>query len=267
MIGGGHSAANVLLDLAQLAEHDLRTSIIWAVRAADLSRVFGGGIADKLPARGKLGDDLRHLVDHGRLALALGFSVERIDRQGDGLLVFERAAQNPRVLGPVDRIIVCTGQRPDLSMTRELRLDLDPWLESARTLGPLIDPNLHSCGTVPPHGYKAACSSRARLLRGRRQELWSRADLPDGDRLRAGPLLAAHSRATRPPRRRSPRAAGNRGVLGQHTGRQTTRVPAAAADQRRSVSMRAASRMPRRSRLERRDVDADQNRQQRSKHP
>ena len=81
VIGGGHSAANVLLDLARLAEHDLRTSIIWAVRAPDLSRVFGGGIADKLPARGKLGDDLRHLVDHGRLELALGFSVERIDRQ------------------------------------------------------------------------------------------------------------------------------------------------------------------------------------------
>ena len=39
-------------------------------------------------------------------------------------------------------------------MTRELRLDLDPWLESARALGPMIDPNLHSCGTVPPHGYK-----------------------------------------------------------------------------------------------------------------
>ena len=37
-----------------------------------------------------------------------------------------------------------------LGMTRELRLDLDPWLESPRALGPMIDPNLHSCGTVPP---------------------------------------------------------------------------------------------------------------------
>ena len=154
VIGGGHSAANVLLDLAKLAETDLRTNVIWAVRAADLSRVFGGGGADKLPARGKLGEDMRHLVEHGRLTLALGFSVERIDRQGDGLVVSERAAQDPRTLGPVDRIIVCTGQRPDLVMTRELRLDLDPWLESSRALGPMIDPNLHSCGTVPPHGHK-----------------------------------------------------------------------------------------------------------------
>jgi hypothetical protein len=34
----------------------------------------------------------------------------------------------------------------------ELRLDLDPILGSTRALAPLIDPNEHSCGTVPPHG-------------------------------------------------------------------------------------------------------------------
>ena len=39
-------------------------------------------------------------------------------------------------------------------MTRELRLELDPWLESAKALGPLIDPNVHSCGSVPPHGHR-----------------------------------------------------------------------------------------------------------------
>ena len=155
VIGGGHSAANVLLDLAQLAEADRRTRAIWAVRAADLSRVFGGGRADRLPARARLGTDLKHLVDSGRLQLALRFGVDRIERRDDGLVVIERAAEDARALGPVDRIVVCTGQRPDLAMTRELRLDLDPWLESTRTLGPLIDPNLHSCGTVPPHGYRA----------------------------------------------------------------------------------------------------------------
>ena len=57
-------------------------------------------------------------------------------------------------LSAVDEIIVATGQRPDLAMTRELRLELDPWLESARALGPMIDPNVHSCGTVDPHGHR-----------------------------------------------------------------------------------------------------------------
>jgi hypothetical protein len=52
----------------------------------------------------------------------------------------------------VDEIIVATGFRPDLSILRELRLTIDPSLESSGIVGPLIDPNLHSCGSVRPHG-------------------------------------------------------------------------------------------------------------------
>src|SRR4029453_9409853 len=52
----------------------------------------------------------------------------------------------------VDTIIATTGFRPDLALLSELRLDLDPAVESPRTLAPLIDPNVHSCGSVPPHG-------------------------------------------------------------------------------------------------------------------
>ena len=39
-------------------------------------------------------------------------------------------------------------------MLGELRLDLDPAVESPRALASLIDPNVHSCGTVPPHGVE-----------------------------------------------------------------------------------------------------------------
>src|SRR5690606_26926433 len=35
---------------------------------------------------------------------------------------------------------------------QELRLAVDPALECAVALAPLIDPNVHSCGTVRPHG-------------------------------------------------------------------------------------------------------------------
>ena len=52
----------------------------------------------------------------------------------------------------VDRIVVATGFRPDLSFLRELRIELDPAVEAPPKLAPLIDPNFHSCGTVPPHG-------------------------------------------------------------------------------------------------------------------
>ena len=39
-------------------------------------------------------------------------------------------------------------------MIREVRIDLDASLESVFDLAELIDPNIHSCGTVRPHGEK-----------------------------------------------------------------------------------------------------------------
>ena len=54
--------------------------------------------------------------------------------------------------GRSTRSIVATGFRPDLSVLGELRLELDPIVEAPTRLAPLIDPNVHSCGTVPPHG-------------------------------------------------------------------------------------------------------------------
>jgi thioredoxin reductase len=154
VVGAGHSAANVLLDLAKLAEEVPGTAISWVTRSANLTRVFGGGTADQLPARGELGADVKELVDSSRVELVAGFSVGAVRREGERLVLTGETASGLRELEPADRIIVATGQRPDLSLTRELRLDLDPWIESAKALGPLIDPNLHSCGSVPPHGHR-----------------------------------------------------------------------------------------------------------------
>ena len=41
-----------------------------------------------------------------------------------------------------------------MELARELRTDPDPWLECPRGLAAQIDPNLHACGTVMPHGYR-----------------------------------------------------------------------------------------------------------------
>lgn len=152
--GAGHSAANALLELARLAETEPGTSAIWVTRSTDLVRIYGGGDADALPARGELGADVRDLAESGRVRLVTGFSTIAV-REVDGRLAVEgQTTDGLQTVGPVDRIIVATGQRPDLSLTRELRLDLDPWLESVKLLGPLIDPNEHSCGDVPPHGHR-----------------------------------------------------------------------------------------------------------------
>lgn len=155
VVGAGHSAANSLLALAELSRQQTGTQLLWAVRGTDLRRVFGGGAEDALPARGQLGTSLSELQKSGGLLLATDFRVEKIDREGDTLVVTGRSSDGAkRRLDGIDEIICATGQRPDYTIARELRIKLDPWLESSEALGPLIDPNLHSCGTVRPHGHK-----------------------------------------------------------------------------------------------------------------
>jgi hypothetical protein len=154
VVGAGHSAANGILGLAELARTTPGTSIVWATRSSNLSRVFGGGDDDGLPARGKLGAELRALVESGAVSLTRDFRIELLREVSGRLEVVGRRLGEPFVLRDLDAIISSTGQRPDLAMSRELRLALDPALECASVLGPLIDPNQHSCGTVRPHGAR-----------------------------------------------------------------------------------------------------------------
>lgn len=153
VVGSGHSAVGSLLALAELAEQDSATHIVWAVRGQDISKVFGGGVADGLPARGALGLRLRALVDGGRLEIHQGFKIRSISRHAHQMNVEALNLHLPGIYG-VDRIVAATGARPDHSITRELRTEHDPWLESTVQLAPLIDPNEHSCGSVRPHGHR-----------------------------------------------------------------------------------------------------------------
>ncbi|MDQ6674993.1 MAG: flavoprotein, partial [Chloroflexota bacterium] len=75
--------------------------------------------------------------------------IAEVRRTADGLVLM---GEDGEMLGPVDEIVCATGFRPDLSISRELRLDLDAAVEAPSALAPLIDPNIHSCGSVPPHG-------------------------------------------------------------------------------------------------------------------
>lgn len=153
VIGGGHSALNALIDLAALREVAPETQILWILRKEHIEAAFGGEDLDGLPARGALGSQARHLVESGAVTALTPFRVAAIRRSEAGLLVTGEHGGRPSSFS-ADELIVATGFRPDLSMLREVRLTLDPWLECAEALGPLIDPNLHSCGTVRPHGAK-----------------------------------------------------------------------------------------------------------------
>lgn len=146
--GSGASAFNVLLDLTKLIQQAPETKVIWVIRRALTGRVFGGGEADELPERGSLGQRVRNLVEQGTFQIASEFKATRIQRVGNQLEV----SSDTQTLAPVDEIIVTTGFRPDVSLFSELRVSLDAAVESPVALASMIDPNLHSCGTVPPHG-------------------------------------------------------------------------------------------------------------------
>jgi thioredoxin reductase len=148
VVGSGHSAFNALLSLLDLVEAEPATQVTWAIRRAEPGQMFGGGADDQLSARGALGDRVRALLGRGALTQLTGFRVERIESAA----ALEVHADDGRVV-VVDEIVAATGFRPNLEMLRELRLNLDDRNEAPAALAPLIDPNLHSCGSVPPHGW------------------------------------------------------------------------------------------------------------------
>src|SRR5919106_4259880 len=147
IVGSGHSAFNAILDLVALRESEPATEILWAIRGGAPERSYGGGGDDQLPARGALGASIRALVADGSVEVSTGFHTRSI-ASDDGRLI---VSDGDRRL-VADEVIAATGFRPDLDLLRELRLDLDDRVEAPRELAPLIDPNLHSCGSVSPHG-------------------------------------------------------------------------------------------------------------------
>ena len=151
VLGAGHSAVGTLIDLVTLAKSSPGMEVTWLVRRDDPAKSFGGGVNDKLVARGALGSMLAELVKNGSLKVETGFRVTHLSVADDGLRIGAGSACGGRAL-TVDELIVATGFRPELGFLSELRLQLDPVLDCPPALAPLIDPNEHSCGTVRPHG-------------------------------------------------------------------------------------------------------------------
>jgi hypothetical protein len=152
VIGMGHSAANTLLALAELRDSEPGTEITWAIRGRSARRLYGGGTADELPGRGALGTRLKAAVESGAIALLTDFTITELAPQPDGRLLVTSNNPDGQQSVTVDALAAATGFRPDIDIFRELHLSLDPVLEAPVALAPLIDPNVHSCGTVEPHG-------------------------------------------------------------------------------------------------------------------
>jgi thioredoxin reductase len=155
VVGSGHSAMTAVNDLAATARTrrvetlQSGTRVSWVLRRGMVGDTFGGGSADELPQRGALGVRARQAVEDGVVDLITGFRVERVEQTDTGVVL---VAEDGRRLDPADHVVVLTGFRPDLSFLSEMRLNLDPVLQAPAGLAGEIDPNLHSCGSVRPHG-------------------------------------------------------------------------------------------------------------------
>lgn len=151
VVGAGHSAANTLLNLAALAEAEPATRITWVIRNASAARVTTSS-DDELAARASIGARVDALVASGAIEVLDRFEIARLSRRGEAIhLVGSRVGE--LVEHDTDLLVNATGFRPNLDMLREVRLELDEIVEAPKRLAPLIDPNVHSCGTVEPHGF------------------------------------------------------------------------------------------------------------------
>ena len=151
VVGSGHSALTVLVALTALAQDEPTTRISWVLRRGTVDAVFGGD-DDQLPARGALGRHARRAAGDGHVRIVRGFRTGAVERDAAGALAL--VSVDGQRVDAVDEVVALTGFRPDLSWLSEVRLGLDPVLQAPVALAPLIDPNVHSCGTVPPHGVK-----------------------------------------------------------------------------------------------------------------
>ncbi|MCC6537638.1 MAG: NAD(P)-binding domain-containing protein [Bryobacterales bacterium] len=145
VIGHGHSAANAILLLAQLAEAHPETRVTWAVRTLN-RRPCVEVASDPLPER--------HRVVFGANQLAANppqwLRVERrasvcgLAADGSAILVTLTGGRSARV----DAIASFTGYRPDLSIVSELALRIDPATEGAAGLSQALA-NVTDCLSVP----------------------------------------------------------------------------------------------------------------------
>lgn len=154
VIGGGHSAINTIVELDKLKDEYPDTTIHWILRKKSVRDVYGGQEKDALEARGALGIKIEQLVNDDRVNVYTPFQVQEIRRHNGQLVLIGHQHDVLQALPGIDEIISNTGSRPDFSFLREIRLRVDSSLESSSAIAELIDPNIHSCGTVRPHGER-----------------------------------------------------------------------------------------------------------------
>lgn len=154
VVGGGHSAINTILELNRLKEEFPETQIHWVLRKEKINDIYGNQKADALEARGVLRMRIEELVNKDQISVHTPFQIQEFKNANGSLTLIGVQFGIKKSLSGIDEIVSNTGTRPDFSFLRELRVDYDSTVESVPELAKLIDPNIHSCGSVRPHGEK-----------------------------------------------------------------------------------------------------------------
>ena len=122
LVGGGHSAQTVARSLAALSRGNPATRVTWALRNAELR--LQPIADDRLPARSRLTHAARQLAtsDTPGLEVLPGFTVNGMERNGDGLNVVLRGRDGSTVVRRVDRIVSMCGYVGDHGLYRQLQV-------------------------------------------------------------------------------------------------------------------------------------------------
>jgi NADPH-dependent glutamate synthase beta subunit-like oxidoreductase len=158
VVGAGHSAATSLLALAEVQQQAPGTEVVWAVRSATPRPLIGKGSAeaDELPARGRLATDLAALVEDGRIELVTGLRINDVElAEGRVRLAGDHfhgddVSEAQNLVVEADEVIAATGFRPDHGIAAELRLALEPALESAAAWARSSIPTCTPAAPCPP---------------------------------------------------------------------------------------------------------------------
>jgi len=146
LAGHGHSAANAILVLEELAREAPATRVLWAVRTANL-RPCVEVASDPLPERQRVVSRANQLAARPPewLQVERRASVESLTAAADGTI---RVGLSAGRTAPVDHLVSLTGYRPDLSFLSELALEISPSSEGAARLTAALS-RVTDCLSVP----------------------------------------------------------------------------------------------------------------------
>lgn len=148
IVGAGHSGMTLLL---QLVEWWPVAEILWIRRGPV---VHSGAPLGPGSARLALEREAEAAASHPKVRVLSGVAVDQFRETSTSVHALGRDADGARIVIVADHVFASIGFQADHRIADGLRLALDHSLGAPAGLAPLIDPRLHSCNTVPRHGWQ-----------------------------------------------------------------------------------------------------------------